>query len=1133
MATKISRLHLAFDVGHSSIGWAVLLPTEPHPEILGTGTVLFPADDCLASQRRAFRRQRRHIRATRQRIARMKILLAHLGVLTGEQLDGVTSSSPWKLAARVLAGGPLLSWPELWDVLRWYAHNRGYDGNRRWAAAEATADDSEDTEKVENARSLMKRHGKQTTAETYCAELKVDPLGVKDSSDIRFKGLNAAFPRDVVEHELHRILQLHASHLPKAGAVLERALLGTEGQPDDDTAWQAIPSPGLKLPRRFRGSLLLGQSVPRFDNRLIGTCPFTFQSVLAAELADGAAHDDAKHRAERMAKVPAADCLEFYRYRWAMTLANIRSDGAPLSLEHRQQINAQMQAAGWMTKGTLQDAVRALTGHKRDNLSNLLVHPDVERSLVLDPARRAIAAAEVQSFWPHLPESEQRHSLNKLRGGKKLRLRALIGSHAAAMQALEKWVESAGKRKSRGKDEPPPTLEQVLAKDIIASPAKGRAPFARGVMQAVYDYVLSHTEHPAEDGGPLFRSEAIRQAQLDRAIDEQTNNHLVRHRLRILDRLHRDLVKDYAAGDAGRISRCIIEVASELGSFGGKTNKEIESELGQRLANFKGVVKKLEKDLAGTRHASHITPGLIRKGRIAEDLNWTCPYTGVKYDAIALADGSVFDKDHVIPYSQRPSNSLDSLVITFKWVNAMKGNRTATEFIQEFGGKTGTDGRTMLMAPAVFKKHAESLEAFKGHDDDKRRKKRRRELLLLERWEEKVFLPRDLTQTSQLVRLGAQALTGYYIEAAKKTGAAQAEPPVMTSLPGSVTGAVRKAWHLLGCLSGVCPEVIGADGHAVPKGEVRGLTHLHHALDACVMGLADFYFPKSDQQGSLWQLMVKRNLTAEEGERLVRQTRGLYQRGTEGKVRLEELPDAVKHSIREKLMDRRVVQHIPADLTGLKADQTVWRVLDPKDEHPSAQKQLKLAAKLGVRVPDPDDANEDQAFITCQKRREGATTKPGKCLRESKQFWLQYDVVAKSKLFGLQPKPGKPARLKALKAVKVVSENFGVAIQGGDGVIIRGYNIVCQLNELAEKNGGKRPRVLRNGMVIQVPRGKFEGTWRIRSLKDDASKGILLDLSLPDGVALTKRDVRLRSAMDGGLHIPRGSLSGTAATTPQ
>ena len=78
-------LQLAFDVGHSSIGWAVL--NKQGPNLLGCGAVIFPADDCLASQRRAFRRQRRHIRATRLRIARIKRLLAHLGVLTVEQLD--------------------------------------------------------------------------------------------------------------------------------------------------------------------------------------------------------------------------------------------------------------------------------------------------------------------------------------------------------------------------------------------------------------------------------------------------------------------------------------------------------------------------------------------------------------------------------------------------------------------------------------------------------------------------------------------------------------------------------------------------------------------------------------------------------------------------------------------------------------------------------------------------------------------------------------------------------------------------------------------------------------------------------------------------------------------------------------
>src|SRR6185437_5425855 len=85
-----SNLQLAFDVGHSSIGWAVFEKTGAQASdinILGCGSVVFRADDCLASSRRAYRRQRRHIRSTRQRIARMKILLQHLSVLTEVELD--------------------------------------------------------------------------------------------------------------------------------------------------------------------------------------------------------------------------------------------------------------------------------------------------------------------------------------------------------------------------------------------------------------------------------------------------------------------------------------------------------------------------------------------------------------------------------------------------------------------------------------------------------------------------------------------------------------------------------------------------------------------------------------------------------------------------------------------------------------------------------------------------------------------------------------------------------------------------------------------------------------------------------------------------------------------------------------
>ena len=242
--TNAADLQLAFDVGHSSIGWGVFqssagvspAATKTNNNlsfnILGCGAVTYRADDCLASARRAYRRQRRHIRSTRQRIARIKTVLKHLGTLTEAQLDQPGCAWPWLLAAQVLNKGKLLTWPELWDVLRWYAHNRGYDGNRRWSAAEAEAN-KEDSEKEAKARTLMGKHNAQSMAETFCKELGVELNGGKKSSMKRFKGLNAAFPRiekkngivvGGIEWEVGKILQAHFGKLKGVDANLEKVL---------------------------------------------------------------------------------------------------------------------------------------------------------------------------------------------------------------------------------------------------------------------------------------------------------------------------------------------------------------------------------------------------------------------------------------------------------------------------------------------------------------------------------------------------------------------------------------------------------------------------------------------------------------------------------------------------------------------------------------------------------------------------------------------------------------------------------------------------------------------------------------------------------------------------------------------
>lgn len=649
------ELQLAFDVGHSSIGWAVLNAPDGHsPVLLGCGSVIFPSDGCLASERRGFRRQRRHIRATRLRVARLKRLFAHVGVLTQEQLDEPGCAWPWLLAARVLRGGKLLTWTELWDVLRWYAHNRGYDGNKGWSRMGATLDelDEAELEKLSNdaalsddekkdakylqeAKSLMGRLGTQTMCETWCAVCKLDPLGDVKSCNLpgeaRPRGLKAAFPRRVVEREVERILRTQG--------VEEKAIVALMR---DHTA---IVGPDYRLPSRYGqrvngartpGGLLFGQLVPRFENRIIATCPVQFQREYDRVFAETGDAKKANEEAEKRAKVPGIGCVEFHRFRWAMQLANVTvatGDARKtrrLTKEERQAVNAEMEKQGALTPKQFRDAVRALTGTDKDNLGRLLALPDADKSLVLDPARKLAGSGVLGVLWPQLGESLRRHTLTNLRRGKAIAARALLAKTPQAQGAFDHWWDGEAMKTPRGKkkaDAKPRTRDYALDEPHSLGPMNGRAAHSREVMEEVWKFVLSGAGHPMDPDAPLFRSEAIRRAQLERAIDEQTNNHLVRHRLKLLERLHEDLLKEYADGDKARVGRITIEVNRDLKDLSGKDAVARGEEQRAQTRNFRDVEKYLRERLAGATFngkSVQINAGLIRKGRIASDLGWKC-----------------------------------------------------------------------------------------------------------------------------------------------------------------------------------------------------------------------------------------------------------------------------------------------------------------------------------------------------------------------------------------------------------------------------------------------------------------------------------------------------------------------------
>ncbi len=1102
----MKKLLFSFDIGHASIGWAVLDTTQVHePQLKGCGSVLFPTDDCLASTRRQLRRQRRHIRSTRMRIARMKRLLVCLGVLTHNQLDEPGGPWPWKLAARVHAGGALLSWAELWDVLRWYAHNRGYDGNRKWSRDEG--ENPEDTEKEKAARALMDKLNMPTMCQTICAKLKVDPLSDdKKSSSIAYKTANAAFPREVVLHEVRELMEKHIGKLPQVTPALIEALCAEDNTPrDGKTVRDVLKQLGFDahLPARFVGGLLFGQAVPRFDNRIIGECPVSGD------------------------KRPLKDCREFLEFRWAEIVANItlrpneKGDKESLKPEERAKLTALAREAGGFTGKEFAKAINDITGCRSSNAELMMTHPDAEEALVLDPARRFTRTnGMMKAVWEHLPKALQSRITGRWNKHRRVTWAWMLEQKdvPAKLEATLKAAWDETKRKPRKGDAEPKWEDRV--KLSIAPPfPSGRAPYGRKVMMQAVDEVARGL-HPREKGGVLEMTEARLDKERTKKIDELTNNHLVRHRLKILLRLVKDMVREYAEGDEKQVERCVIEVARDLVEFSGKTNKEVAQELGIKLKNFKDVSKKLTADLDGK---IPITAGLIRKARIADDLNWMCPYTqGKQYDAFTLAFGGV-DKDHIIPRSARPSDSLDSLVITYSEVNKMKGNRTARKFIEEDQGKT-VPGRPELSIVTIkqYEAFVNKLAGEKrptrftggaGSLDDKRRQWSRKQKLMLRDYEEKEFTPGNLVVSSHLMRLSERQIEKHFEH--------MQDNKSIISFPGQLTGALRKAWKCLGCLATICPEILhlvpdtddrgqiklDSDGNEMkkmlpkPKGEIREITHLHHALDACVMAFAGVYLPKD---GSLWQQIITRKVRQSEAAAF-HQSYGwnkmlALRPPDEGssanasfRLSVRDLPRGIKEQISKRLEERRVVQHVPADMSGARLEMNTWGVVKTEGDQ----------VTLRQRTFGPNDIDAETG---ARKRKTKVTTEKA------------------SKLVGM-----KDGKLSAIQGALVIGENYGVALEPEPSVIAF-HDVKAQLDDLKRKNSGKPVMVLRKGLLIRVASGSRAGLWRIISVKNTVAYGIAVDLALPDGTKLAKGNAPVVSLQQNGLEILAPSFCGSSST---
>lgn len=427
----------------------------------------------------------------------------------------------------------------------------------------------------------------------------------------------------------------------------------------------------------------------------------------------------------------------------------------------------------------------------------------------------------------------------------------------------------------------------------------------------------------------------------------------------------------------------------------------------------------------------------------------------------------------------------------------MKGKRTARQFIQEHESQTVPNTNLSIMTLKQYDSFVDKLST-KGHPDDAKRMKARKALLATAEFDEKEqgFTEGHLTQSSHLIKLASRQLRPVLPSA------------TINHIPGIVNAEIRKAWRLTSTLALACPDVIDADGNAKPKEEIRNITHLHHALDAAVLGLCAHYIPLTqrgqDVKGKIWQAMLKRNKSEDE-KRFLLSLRCFKSfpkdqgRSQGHDVRLMDLAAEVKNSLARKLAECRVVQHLPSDRSGARTELTTWRVLGFKGEGDTAEialRQYSTTIEEGKRI----------------KTRKDTTEKAGK-------------------LLGPRPIGGK-GKLNDIKGAIVIAQNYGVALDP-EPTIIPFHKVHWRVYDksnpasLINHNSGKVPRILRNGMIISVKQGTWRGVWKIKSVKSTQAYGLSLDLSRPESLKLGKGNAPVSRLLEDGLELMSPDLTCT------
>ncbi|MBE6379569.1 MAG: type II CRISPR RNA-guided endonuclease Cas9 [Lentisphaerae bacterium] len=273
----------------------------------------------------------------------------------------------------------------------------------------------------------------------------------------------------------------------------------------------------------------------------------------------------------------------------------------------------------------------------------------------------------------------------------------------------------------------------------------------------------------------------------DDEVGFELRNPIVHRVLTEMRRVVNSIVERY-----GKPDKIHVELARDL-----KATNEERRKIDERNKKREKEREAIAKRIIAETGLEKISRNDILKVMLADECDFTCPYSGERFSMSELLDGGLVHIEHIIPYSRSFDDSFANKTLCVNKLNAQKSNNTPYE---AFGNS------------ADYPEMLERVRHFKGVYAE-----RKLELFKLDKVEPSDFMERNLNDTRYASKLAMQYLAMLYGGIVDKNGKRR-----VYAIAGGCTALIRRAWggnYLLG------------------EGEKVRDDHRHHAVDAMTIAL--------------------------------------------------------------------------------------------------------------------------------------------------------------------------------------------------------------------------------------------------------------------------------------------------------